>query len=238
MELAEFNIKALNKNFHSALNKGSNHVLSDITFTWGEKEIISIMGESGSGKSTLAKIIVGIEKPTSGHIYFNNENIIQWNEAKWKEMRKCIQAVFQDSTGTLNMGISVYRNLEEALINLTNYKKRERRKIIYDLMKQMGLEQKLLTVKTRNLSGGEQRRLSLLRALAIKPKFLVLDEITSGLDFKTENDICHLLQKYNEMYGVGYLIITHDERFAKKISNKIFYIQEGKFKRVGFKKTV
>ena len=230
--MEKFVVKNVSKSFQ--LDKNIVHdVLNDITFKWNENEIIAIMGESGSGKSTIAKILVGIEKPSSGKVLFNNDDIIKWKYKDWKIKRKFIQAVFQDTSGTLNIGLSVYKNLEEVLINLTKYKKHERKKIILDLIKEAGMSENLLNIKTHNLSGGEQRRLSLLRALAIKPKFLVLDEITSGLDFKTENDICELLIKYNKMYNVGYLLITHDENFAKKLASKIFYMQSGKFVRIG-----
>lgn len=232
MALEKFILENVGKTF--CLGKNLVHsVLSDITFEWNENEIIAIMGESGSGKSTIAKILVGIEKPSSGKVFFNGEDIANWKYRDWKIKRTFIQAVFQDASGTLNAGLSVYKNLEEVLKNLTKYRKYERKKIILELIQEAGMNEDLLNIKTHDLSGGEQRRLSLLRSLAIKPKFLILDEITSGLDFKTTNDICDLLIKYNKLYKVGYLLITHDENFAKKLASKIFYIQRGKFIKTG-----
>lgn len=131
--------------------------------------------------------------------------------------------------------MSVYKNLEEPLINLTKLNKNQRKEVIYELMNQTGISKELLTVKTKHLSGGEQRKLSLLRALAIKPRFLIMDEITSGLDFVTENEVFTLLNEYHKKYNISYLLITHDKEAAKKIANKIYYIENGKFSKIGIK---
>lgn len=232
--MGKFVIENLGKSFYKDGQKGPP-VLKDISFEWNEGESLSIMGASGSGKSTLAKMLVGLEKPTQGTIRFGSENISQWTARQWLEKRKYIQAVFQDSQGTLNNGLSVYQNMEEPLRNLSGKTKAERRRIIYDLMDKTSMSTNLLKNKTRNLSGGEQRRLSLLRTLSIKPKFIVLDEVTAGLDYKTEEAICTLLKDYHENYQVAYLMITHNEKMAKMLSTKIFYIEDGSFTRMGEK---
>lgn len=231
----KFIVTKVGKSFYKDGHAG-RPILKDISLEWNEGEILSVMGASGSGKSTLAKMLVGLETPSQGTIHFDDENISQWTAKQWREKRRYIQAVFQDSSGTLNHGLSVYQNMEEPLKNLTRKTKEERRKIIEELMDKTSMSPDLLKIRTRNLSGGEQRRLSLLRTLSVKPKFIVLDEVTSGLDYKTEKAICSLLKDYHENFSVAYLIITHDEKMAKMLSKKIFYMEDGSFKRLGEKK--
>ena len=181
MEMGEIVIQNVNQVYHN-VNQGDFNALSDINLHLCKGESLAIEGESGSGKSTLARLLIGIEKPTSGKILLDGEDITCWNYRTWKQHRKKIQAVFQDSSGTLNPARSAYANVEEALVNLTDKKRAERKKHILDLMDAVHMDYGLLETPVRQLSGGEQRRLSLLRAIAVEPDYLIMDEVTSGLD--------------------------------------------------------
>lgn len=127
MEMGEIVIQNVNQVYHNA-NQGDFNALSDINLHLCKGESLAIEGESGSGKSTLARLLIGIEKPTSGKILLDGEDITCWNYRTWKQHRKKIQAVFQDSSGTLNPARSAYANVEEALVNLTDKKRAERKK--------------------------------------------------------------------------------------------------------------
>ncbi len=233
--MAKFVLKNIVKDYPESKNS-KQRILDGVDFEWNENESIAIMGESGSGKSTLAKIMLGLEQPSLGEISFDNDDITKWSARTWKKNRKIIQGVFQDASGTLNNGLSVYKNLEEGLINLTDFNKIERKKIILELMERAELKDSLLNIKTKNLSGGEQRRLALIRSLSVKPKFLILDEVTGGLDFDVENDICNLLIDYHNKHKISYLLITHDEQVARKVAKKILYIENGRFIKLGVKR--
>lgn len=209
------------------------NALKGLSFTWPSNKNIGIMGESGSGKSTLAKILLGLYKPTSGEVLFNGENINQWNANQWKIKRKIIQAVFQDTSGSLNNGLSVMRNMEEPMRNLTKLNKNQRKEIILDLMKKTNMDLSLLKRKTSHLSGGEQRKLSIIRALSVQPQFLILDEITAGLDVESKKEIIRTLKLFNEDRKNSYLLITHDIDFAKKTCDEIYIMKEGKFIQKG-----
>ena len=93
--------------------------LNNVTFTWEQGQSISVTGESGSGKSTLARLLIGLETPAKGRVLWNGEDTKGWSYHTWRKRRTKIQAVFQDSYGTLNRSLSVYKNMEEALLNLT-----------------------------------------------------------------------------------------------------------------------
>ena len=131
MEMGEIVIQNVNQVYHN-VNQGDFNALSDINLHLCKGESLAIEGESGSGKSTLARLLIGIEKPTSGKILLDGEDITCWNYRTWKQHRKKIQAVFQDSSGTLNPARSAYANVEEALVNLTDKKRAERKKHILD----------------------------------------------------------------------------------------------------------
>ena len=120
--------------------------LDHAALIWEQGHSIAIMGESGSGKSTLARLLIGIEKPTSGIITWNGEDISRWKASAWREKRKHIQAVFQDASGTLNPARSVYSNVEEALRNLTKLDKQQRRGRIGELMELTHMDSHLLRV--------------------------------------------------------------------------------------------
>lgn len=212
-------------------NKEERLVLKGVTLHLGSGECVSLMGDSGSGKSTLARLLLGLEAPTSGEIIMDGVPMSRLHFNQWKTHRKVIQGVFQDATGTLNPRLSVYENMEEALINLTRFKRSERREQIYGLMEATKVEQRLLKVPTRMLSGGEQRKVSLLRALAVKPKYLIMDEVISGLDTTSCDAVLTTLEHYRRSFGCSYLFITHSMASAYRISDRIVVMENGKICR-------
>ena len=217
-------------------NQRPFQVLHNVAFSWSSGENIAVLGESGSGKSTLARLLIGIEKPNSGTITWNGEDITRWKSSTWREKRKHIQAVFQDASGTLNPARSVYHNVEEALRNLSELNAKERRTRIDELMTLTHMSPKLLQVPVRQLSGGEQRRLSLLRALSLHPSYLILDEVTSGLDLISADAVLSVLEKYHTQYGCAYLLITHDKQNAYRIADRILEMQKGEITKIGHRK--
>lgn len=213
----------------------SGAVLKDIDFYVGRGEYVALTGESGSGKSTLARLIIGLEKPTSGRILLDGKDTTHWNYKEWRKNRKKIQGVFQDASGTLNPMMSVYHNMEEALVNLTKLSSKERKERIYELMEQCGMNLNLLKVPVRQLSGGEQRRLSLLRALSIKPDYLILDEVISGLDLISADAVLSILEMYHKEYSCSCIFITHNKESAYRISDRIIEMKNGKIIGQGIK---
>ena len=203
-------------------------VLHEVSFSWSAGENIAILGESGSGKSTLARLMIGLERPSEGRILINGVDTTKWSLREWRKYRGKIQAVFQDAGGTLNPSWSTSQNVEEALVNLTDFSPSQRKKRIAELMEQTGLSQSLLDTPVRRLSGGEQRRLALLRSLSISPEFLILDEVTAGLDLISTEAVLQLLEKYEQEHDCAYLVITHDLQIASRLCEVIYEIEHGK----------
>lgn len=233
MEMGEIVIQNVNQVYHN-VNQGDFNALSDINLHLCKGESLAIEGESGSGKSTLARLLIGIEKPTSGKILLDGEDITCWNYRTWKQHRKKIQAVFQDSSGTLNPARSAYANVEEALVNLTDKKRAERKKHILDLMDAVHMDYGLLETPVRQLSGGEQRRLSLLRAIAVEPDYLIMDEVTSGLDLISADAVLTLVENFVKLSGSSCIFITHSRKDAMRIANRIIIMREGRIAEQGY----
>lgn len=233
MEMGEIVIQNVNQIYHSKMS-GDFYALSDINFRLKKGETLAIEGESGSGKSTLARLLTGMEKPTAGTILLDGEDIIGWNYRIWKQHRKKIQAVFQDSAGTLNPARSAYANVEEALINLTDQQKGERKKHILDLMDAVHMDHRLLQTSVRQLSGGEQRRLSLLRAIAVEPDYLILDEVTGGLDLISTDAVLTLVENFVKLTGSSCIFITHSRKDAERIADRVLIMREGRIAEQGY----
>lgn len=206
-------------------------VLKDVNLHWQKGESLALMGESGSGKSTLARLCIGLERPTNGMILLNGEDTTNWKFRKWRKHRSRLQAVFQDASGTLNPKRSVYQNMEEALINLTEQNAAQRRSVLEKLMEHTDLDQALLKTPVRRLSGGEQRRVSLLRALSVHPDYLVLDEVASGLDLISADAVLTTLENYRKIFCCSYLLITHDWDHASRLTDRVLTMESGILKR-------
>lgn len=202
--------------------------LDHVSLVWEQGHSVAIMGESGSGKSTMARLMIGLERPSEGRVLVNGVDIGKWGLREWRKHRGKIQAVFQDAGGTLNPAWSTSKNVEDALVNLTDLSPAQRKSRISELMEQTGLRKGLLDTPVRKLSGGEQRRLALLRSLSISPEFLILDEVTAGLDLISTESVLEVLGKYEQKHDCAYLVITHDLQIASRLCEVIYEIEHGK----------
>ena len=218
------------KDLRKIYGSGENEVraLDGVSISIEEGEFVAVVGTSGSGKSTLARLMIGLERPSEGRILINGVDTTKWSLREWRKYRGKIQAVFQDAGGTLNPAWSTSKNVEEALVNLTDLSPSQRKNRIAELMEQTGLSQSLLDTPVRRLSGGEQRRLALLRSLSISPEFLILDEVTAGLDLISTEAVLQLLEKYEQEHDCAYLVITHDLQIASRLCEVIYEIEHGK----------
>lgn len=213
-------IRNLNKDF-----KGENGQIikgvSNINLDLYKGEALGIIGETGSGKSTLGKIILNIEKPSSGEIYYNNKNITNLKSKELRELYLNIQIIFQNPHSTFNPRMKIGKALQEPLINYNIMNKKESQKEVINLLNMVELCPKYINKYPHELSGGELQRVAIARAIAVKPKILICDEITSSIDVSIQHEIGKLLVKLQNKIGISYIFIGHNIAFVKKITHRI-----------------
>ena len=199
-------------------------VLKDINLTTKKKETISIVGESGSGKTSLIMLIGGLERATSGKIFFQNHEITKLNEDEVSEIRKKnIGIIFQSFYLIPN-----YTAVENIALTLELNKFKNPEKEAKLLLERFGLKHRFNNLPSQ-LSGGEQQRVAIARAIAMKPELILADEPTGNLDTENSSLITDILFNYAKEEGSALIIVTHDLKLANKAKRKI-KIKDGKIK--------
>ncbi|GAA4275414.1 ABC transporter ATP-binding protein [Aquimarina mytili] len=213
-------IKNLQKSF------GDNHVLNGFNLQLFEGENLVVMGKSGSGKSVMIKCLVGLLQADSGSIRIRGKDITALGQIELDLLRTEIGFLFQGSA--LYDSMTVRENLE---FPLRRHKDRlnmieDTEALVIEALENVGLED-AIDLMPAELSGGMQRRVALARALILKPKIILYDEPTTGLDPITAKEIIQLMRSIQKKYGTSSLIITHDVDCARVISNRIILLVDG-----------
>lgn len=191
-------------------------------------EVLGIVGESGSGKTTLMKQISGIEKPDSGRIWFQSEEIRPFHRRDQKELYKHMQMIFQNASMSFNPRRKIQTSMDENLRFLSGVSGRERRRVIMEqYMELVELKPELLQRYPGELSGGQCQRAAIARALMTQPEILLCDEITSALDVIVQDRIMELLEKLADQLNVSILFISHDLALVSGFCDRIMVMKEG-----------
>jgi len=225
-------IIGLSKNF--SVNNTTLDVLNKVSLKIEDSDIFGIIGFSGAGKSTLLRILAGIEIADEGKILIDGINIVNLKGKEAKEFRKNIGVVFQ-SYALLNQK-NIYENIAFPL-KINKWSKEDIDKRVKDLLKLVHLEDKIYSYPSQ-LSGGQKQRIAIARAIATKPKLLLLDELTSALDPLTTREILKLLKTINQEEKVTMLLITHEMNVIKKLTNKVALLHKGDILEQGLVKEV
>jgi putative ABC transport system ATP-binding protein len=217
-------LKLKKVNLKYQTDKESIKVLKDIDLTTKKKDTISIVGESGSGKTSLIMLIGGLEKATSGKIFFQDQEITALSEDEVSEIRrKHIGIVFQSFYLIPN-----YTAVENVALTLELNKLKNPEKQAKELLDRFGLKNRFNNLPSQ-LSGGEQQRVAIARAIAMKPELILADEPTGNLDTENSIMISDILFKYVKDEGSSLIMVTHDPKLADKAKRKI-KIKDGKIK--------
>ena len=217
-------LKLKNVNLKYQTGKDNISVLKDINLTTKKKETISIVGECGSGKTSLIMLIGGLERPTSGKIFFQEQEITKLSEDQVSKIRKKnIGIIFQSFYLIPN-----YSALENVtlILELNGFKNPD--KEAKSLLDRFGLKHRLHNLPSQ-LSGGEQQRVAIARAIAMKPELILADEPTGNLDTENSNMISKILFSYVKEEGSSLIMVTHDLKLANRSTRKI-KIKDGKIK--------
>jgi ABC-type glutathione transport system ATPase component len=199
---------------------------------------LALVGESGSGKSSLALCVAGLERPTSGSIWFGTREITSLNEKESRAVRAQIQLVFQDPASSLNPRWTAMEIVSEPLQIQQRLGKWERHERTHTLLERVGISRGKVNCRAGEFSGGQRQRLAIARALALEPKLLILDEALSALDCSVQAQIVNLLQDLQSSLGLTYLFITHDFAMAAHMSDQIAVMDRGMIVETGTAESV
>lgn len=206
-------------------SKEKKEVLKNISFEVKEGEIFSIIGQSGVGKSTIGKIILGIEKESSGKILFLGKKLVE------REKRD-IQMVFQDPYSSLNAAMKVKDILAEPLKANGEKNRNEISKKVKDILEKVGLGEEFENKYPNKLSGGQRQRIVIGCAMILKPKLVVCDEPVASLDLGVQKQILDLIKKFNKEYGTTFIFISHDLGVVYNISDRVMVLYKGEIQEI------
>jgi len=195
-------------------------------------ETFTLVGESGSGKTTLALAVAGLLNAAEGQIKFMNEDVTSMTSSQIMAYRKKISFIWQNSIGSLSPRMSVGSLITEGY-KIHNLKDRDLKMEADRLLKLVGLPAHISGRYAHQLSGGQARRVGVARAIALKPKLIIADEPTAGLDVSVQGEILNLLNKLKDDLGVSLFVITHNLNIVRHISDKTAVMYLGRFVEQG-----
>lgn len=218
-------VEHLSKSFSS---KKKTRIIDDVSFSIEENRSFGLLGKTGSGKTTIGLCILRLLEPDSGHVFYRNIDITGIKFRDLRKTRKDLQIIFQDPDTSLNPVYSIRETLSEVLLYHGIIQKDKAEHRIDEILEQVGISPNDKFKYPHEFSTGQKQRICIARSLAIHPKFVVLDEITSSLDTFNQNKIIDLLLRLQEKYNLSYLFISHNLNLAKIFCNELAFLKNGK----------
>jgi len=200
---------------------GRVHAVDGVSFDIKKGETMGLVGESGCGKSTTGRAILQLYKPTSGHVYFHDQDLTQTKGEELRRLRRQMQMIFQDPYASLNPRMTVEEIVGEPLLvhNVANKAKIKER--VKDLLNLVNLNPSYLDRYPHEFSGGQRQRIGIARAVALQPDLIVCDEPISALDVSIQAQVVNLLEDLQKQFNLTYLFIAHDLSMVRHISTRV-----------------
>ena len=212
---------------------GVSRVVDGVSFAITPGETLGLVGESGSGKSTVARMLLNLIETTAGEVRFEGEALPHAGSAAMRALRRRMQIVFQDPYAALNPRMRVHEILLEPFRIHREDPPGGTRACLRELLGSVGLDESALMRYPHEFSGGQRQRINIARALALKPRFLVLDEPVSALDVSVGAQVINLLRDLQRKMGLTYLFISHSMPLVRYLCDRVAVMQRGRLVEMG-----
>lgn len=225
-------VKDLKKYFYKeglfSIEKKPIRAVDGISFSIHRGETLGLVGESGCGKTTAGKSILRLIEPTSGQVFFKNQDILRLNREAMRKLRPQMQFIFQDPYESLNPRMKIGEIVGEGLEIHGLATGKEKTRKVSELLEKVGLHPQDASRYAHEFSGGQRQRIGIARAISLNPELIVADEPVSALDVSIQAQILNLLMDLRDQLGLTFLFISHDLRIVKHISHRIAVMYMGK----------
>jgi len=211
---------------------GTIKAVSGVSFTVRRGETFGLVGESGCGKTTTGRLVVALERPTSGRIVFEGTDLSKLRGRRLRHRRRELQLMFQDPYSSLDPRMRVRSIVREPLVIQRAGSRREQEQRVREVLEEVGLSPKAGDLYPHEFSGGQRQRIGLARALVLQPKLIVADEPVSALDVSVQAQILNLMRSLQERHGLTYILISHDLAVVKYLADTIGVMYLGKLVEV------
>ena len=235
-------VKDLKKWFYVGKNGAGKRkalrAVDGVSFFINNREVMGLVGESGCGKTTCGKMLLRIIDPTSGSIFFDNEEITNLDKRRMQRFRRRMMIIYQDPFGSLDPRMRIGKAIAEPLEVHNISSPREREEKVIELMEKVGLSSDQINRYPHEFSGGQRQRIGIARALATNPEFIVADESVSALDVSIQAQIINLMKELQEEFGLTLLFVAHDLSVVKHICDRVAVMYLGKIMEMADKKSL
>ncbi len=236
LDVPVMEVKNLKKEYYASagiFQRSVNRAVDGVSLALRKGETFGVVGESGCGKSTLARLMMGLEKPTEGEVWFCGERIDNMPEDRLREKRLRFQMVFQDSGSSLNPRKRIADILSEPMRYHKKLTHEQAQKRVDELLEMVALSPQMKERYPHEFSGGQRQRICIARALSLDPELIVLDEPVSALDVSVQAQILNLLRDLQKDLGLTYLFIGHGLGAVHYISHRIAVMYMGRVVEIG-----